>query len=174
MPFTKTAASADTCVVTDFYAASRLDLLWRLFPDGLWLDASVLLELHDMHGENILQALSGFTPPHRVEKHWEDSDYELMRVIKSRHRALTHPDIASVVLAHKYGIACLSSDAALFKTCGEYGVPAVRHVGLLDESISRHLIVAKEALTLLDGFVADGLFLPIALIEERRQRWSGS
>jgi len=37
MPFTRTSASADTCVLSDFIAVGRPDLLWRLFPDGIWL-----------------------------------------------------------------------------------------------------------------------------------------
>ncbi len=38
MPFSRTTASADTCVLSDFIAADQPGLLLRLFPDGIWVD----------------------------------------------------------------------------------------------------------------------------------------
>jgi len=37
MPQLNSTASADSCVISDFLATGRMDLLGRLFPEGLWI-----------------------------------------------------------------------------------------------------------------------------------------
>ena len=59
MPFTRTTASADTCVLSDFTAVGRADLLSKLFPDGIWVDASVIVELQGQFGDSSSPASSG-------------------------------------------------------------------------------------------------------------------
>jgi hypothetical protein len=53
MPFTRTTASADTCVLSDFIAVERVGLLSQLFPDGIRVDANVILELQDELGASV-------------------------------------------------------------------------------------------------------------------------
>lgn len=38
MPFSRTTASADTCVLSGFIAVEQPGLPLRLFPDGIWVD----------------------------------------------------------------------------------------------------------------------------------------
>jgi predicted nucleic acid-binding protein len=172
MPFTNRAAAADTNVLTDFFTAGCLELLWQLFPDGLWLDASVLMELQESHDDELLRTVRHCGWRMHGEKNRSEQDYGLMQSIKGAHPALKHPDIACVVLAKKYGLTCLSADQLVFKTCGELRLPVVRHVGLLEESIERGLIAAAQASDFLNAFLDNGLYLPRVVIDRSLEKWA--
>jgi len=122
MPFTKTTASADTCVLSDFVAVGRTDLLSRLFPDGIWVDASVVVELEDQFGSSVRQEMTEGGCELLIERGYNPAHYVEMADIKRTRPGMRHPDIATVVLARRYGGTCLSSDAAVRKTCTERGI----------------------------------------------------
>lgn len=164
MPFTRTTASADTCVLSDFIAVGRPDLLWRLFPDGIWIDAGVALELQLQFGTSVLADLRIQACEPLVERGFEASHYIEMAEIKTRRPALRHPDIACVVLARMHGATCLSSDGAVRKTCQERGVLIAGQVGCLTEAIDRLLLNRAQAQDLLRTFLANGLYLPASVV----------
>lgn len=164
MPFTRTTASADTCVLSDFIAVGRADLLWRLFPDGIWIDPSAAQELQAHYGTGALADLRTQGCEPLVERNFDVRDYVEMAEIKRRRPALLHPDIACVVLARMHGATCLSSDAAVRKTCQERGIPMAGQVGCLEEAVKRRLLKRAEGQDLLRAFLAKGLFLPSSVV----------
>jgi hypothetical protein len=131
MPFSSTTASADTCVLSDFIAADQPGLLLRLFPDGIWVDLSVIVELEERFGPALRArvAVGGLTL--LVERDYAASDYADMAEIKRTRPAMRHPDIASVVLARKNDGTCLSSDGAVRKTCMERQIRIAGQLGCL-------------------------------------------
>jgi len=171
MPFSRRQASLDTNILRYFFAAGRLDLIWALFPDGVWIDPSVLHELRNEFGNALATELSRDGFPFQVERQFDDYDYVQMAEIKARHRALKHPDIVTVVVAEKQGITCLSADDVVRKVCEERGVPFARHLGCLDEAIRRGLLGPADAVDLMEGFLAGGLYLPRTIIETYRKKW---
>ena len=94
-----------------------------------------------------------------------------MAEIKARHRALKHPDIATVVVAEKQGITCLSADDVVRKVCEERGIPFARHLGCLDEAVSRELLGLADAVDLMEKFLEGGLYLPAAMVARYRNKW---
>ena len=164
MPFTRTSASADTCVLSDFIAAGRPDLLWRLFPDGIWIDPGATIELQVQFGTSILADLRTQGCEPLIERGFEPVDYIEMAEIKTRRPALRHPDIACVVLARMHGATCLSSDGAVRKTCQERGIQMAGQVGCLTEAVARLLLKRAQAQDLLQIFLANGLYLPASVV----------
>lgn len=164
MPFTRTSASADTCVLSDFIAAGRPDLLWRLFPDGIWIDPGAAIEIQVQFGPSILANLRAQGCEPLIERGFEPGDYIEMAEIKTRRPALRHPDIACVVLARMHGATCLSSDGAVRKTCQERGILMAGQVGCLTEAIDRRLLKRTQAQDLLRTFLANGLYLPTSVV----------
>ncbi|HHJ19458.1 MAG TPA: hypothetical protein ENJ84_06475 [Gammaproteobacteria bacterium] len=173
MPFSSRQASLDTNILYYFHAVGRLDLLWALFPEGVWIDPAVLQEIRDELGTDIEDSLRGQGLVFHVEKQFEDRHYVEMAEIKARHRGLKHADIVTIVVAGKRGITCLSADDPVRKTCEERNIPFARHLGCLDEAIARGLLTGEEALALLDGFIVEGLYLPRSLVNEFRSKWKG-
>jgi len=171
MPFSHTQASLDTNILYYFHAAGRLDLIWNLFPDGLWIDPTVLHELRKELGGTFEADLEQDGFQFQVERQFEDHDYVQMAEIKARHRALKHPDIVTVVVAEKQSITCLSADDVVRKVCEERGIPFARHLGCLDEAVRRKLLEPADAAALMAEFLEGGLYLPAAMVAKYRSRW---
>ncbi|WP_200236483.1 hypothetical protein [Lamprobacter modestohalophilus] len=166
MPFTRITASADTCVLSDFIAVGRVGLLSQLFPGGVWVDASVIVELQDQFGASVRdQAISGGCQL-LLERGYDASHYAEMAKIKGTRPAMRHADIATVVLARKCGGICLSSDAAVRKTCTERGIPIAGQLGCLRACVQQRLLTKTDADQLLDLFVRNGLYLPRNAVDE--------
>ena len=171
MPFRKCQASVDTNILYYFFAAGRLDILWTLFPEGIWIDPAVFYEIR-REFENDLEAwLHEQGLGYQVERQFEDAHYVEMAEIKARHRGLKHPDIATIVVAGKHGVTCLSADDAVRKTCDERDIPFARHIGCLEEAVRREVITSAEALRILEAFLEEGLYLPLPLVTECREKW---
>lgn len=168
MPPLKDSASADTCVVSDFLATSRLDLLGGLFPQGLWIDPSVLQELSVQFGESVLDDLRSQGCVVLIERGFGPDDYLEMAEIKRRRPALLHPDVVSVVLARMHDATCLSSDGAVRKTCQERGIDVAGHVGCLRQGMVRGLLSHRQASDLLDRMLERGLYLPASVVDDFR------
>lgn len=171
MPFSRLEASADTNILSDFYCANHVGLLWQLFPDGIWIDPYILEEIRCKFGYDFLNELKRLNLTHQVERNFEDIHYAEMAEIKARRRGLKHSDIACIVIASKRGITCLSSDDAVRKTCQERGIPLARHLSCLQTAVDRHLISAGNAIFLLQSFIDNGLYLPVDLVDEHLARW---
>jgi len=172
MPFRNAQACADTNILYYFYAIGRLDLVWALFPDGIWIDPAVLREIREVFGADLEEWLGEQDCPFQIERQFEDRHYLEMAEIKARRPGLKHADIVTIVIAGKQGITCLSADDAVRKTCEERGVSFARHVGCLDEAVCRGLLTQGEALALLDALLEEGLYLPQSLIKRFREKWS--
>ncbi len=171
MPFDHTQASLDTNILRYFFEAGRLDLIWALFPDGIWIDPSVLYEVRKEFGDALDSELKQGGFLFQVERRFEDHDYVQMAEIKARHRALKHPDIVTVVVAEKQGIACLSADDVVRKVCEERGIPFARHLGCLDEAVGRKLLEPGNAASLMEQFLEAGLYLPAAMVQNYQKKW---
>lgn len=171
MPFRKRQASVDTNILYYFFAAQRLDILWSLFPEGIWIDPSVFYEIRREFGNDLEAWLREQSLGYQVERQFEDAHYLEMAEIKARHRGLKHPDIATIVVAGKRGITCLSADDAVRKTCDERGIPFARHIGCLEEAVLREVIAPAEATRILEVFLEEGLYLPLPLVTECREKW---
>lgn len=171
MPFSRSQASLDTNILRYFFAAGRIDLIWALFPDGIWIDPSVLYELRSEFGDALAANLERDGFPFQVERQFEDHHYVQMAEIKARHRALKHPDIVTVVVAEKQDATCLSADDVVRKICEERGIPFARHLGCLDEAVSRELLGPADAVGLMEEFLEGGLYLPGFMVERYRRKW---
>ena len=75
MPFSRGQASLDTNILRYFFAAGRLDLIWALFPDGIWIDPTVLYELRKELGDALDGGLESGGFPFQVERRFDDRDY---------------------------------------------------------------------------------------------------
>lgn len=107
MPFTRTTASADTCVLSDFITGGRPDLLTQLFPDGIWVDAAVIVELTDQFGASCRDRAQAAGLNLLVERGYDAAHYAEMAEIKRTRPGMRHADIVTVVLARKIGgLAC--------------------------------------------------------------------
>lgn len=168
MPFTRATAGADTCVLSDFIAVGHAEILWRLFLDGIWVDAGALIELQGQFGPSVLDDLRARGCEPLIERRFEERHYLEMAEVKKRRPALRHPDIACVVLAGMHGATCLSSDGAVRKTCQERGVLVAGQLGCLEEAVARRRIKREEAKELLRAFLANGLYLPARLVTRFR------
>jgi len=171
MPFRKRQASVDTNILYYFFAAGRLDILWTLFPEGIWIDPTVFYEIRREFENDLKAWLYEQGLGYQVERQFEDAHNVEIAEIKARHRGLKHPDIATIVVAGKHGIACLSADDAVRKTCDERGIHFARHIGCLEEAVRREIIVPAEAIRILDAFQTEGLYLPLPLVTECRESW---
>jgi len=169
MPFTRTSASADTCVLSDFIAVDRVGLLSQLFPEGIRVDASVIVELQEQFGASIREQASANGCELLVERSYEATHYAEMAEIKRGRPGMRHADIAAVVLAGKYQVTCLSSDRAVRKTCNERGIFVAGQLGCLKVGIERQLFSRREAIDLLDRFIDNGLYLPSDLVADFRK-----
>jgi predicted nucleic acid-binding protein len=149
MPFTRTTASADTCILSDFIAVGRAALLSKLFPDGIWVDASVIVELQDQFGASVANQVKGEGCELLMERGYDSAHYAEMAEIKRSRPGMRHPDIATIVLARKYGGACLSSDGAVRKTCEERGILISGQLGCLRVCVERRLLIKQSANDLL-------------------------
>ncbi len=166
MPFTRTTASADTCVLSDFIRGGRPGLLSRLFPDGIWVDAAIIVELEDSFGASFRAMAQADGLKLLVERGYGATNYAEMAEIKRTRPGMRHVDIATVVLARKVGGTCLSSDAAVRKTCNERGILIAGQLGCLRVCVERRLLVKKEAEGLLELFLNNGLYLPQVEVEQ--------
>ena len=166
MPFTRTTASADTCVLSDFITGGRPDLLTQLFPHGIWVDAAVIVELTDQFGASCRDRAQAAGLNLLVERGYDAAHYAEMAEIKRTRPGMRHADIVTVVLARKIGGTCLSSDAAVRKTCKERGLRFAGHLGCLQVGIERRLLGKDDAGGLLHLFLDNGLYLP--QVEVRR------
>lgn len=170
MPFTRTTASADTCVLSDFIAVGRAGLLSQLFPDGIWVDASVIVELQAQFGASVRDQAISSGCELLLERGYDPGHYAEMAEIKRARPAMRHPDIATVVLARKCGGICLSSDAAVRKTCTERGLLISGQLGCLQACVQRRLLTKTGAEQLLVAFVRNGLYLPQSAVDEFLRR----
>ena len=166
MPFSRTTASADTCVLSDFIAADQPGLLLRLFPDGIWVDPSVIVELEERFGPAIRARVAAGGLTLLVERDYAASDYAEMAEIKRTRPAMRHPDIASVVLARKNDGTCLSSDGAVRKTCAERQIRIAGQLGCLRVCVERRMVTKRGAEALLQTFLNNGLYLPRSDVEQ--------
>jgi predicted nucleic acid-binding protein len=166
MPFTRTTASADTCVLSDFIAVERVGLLSQLFPDGIRVDANVILELQDEFGASVRDQVTRDGCELLLDRAYGPEDYTEMAEIKRTRPAMRHPDIATVVLARKWGGVCLSSDAAVRKTCRERGILISGQLGCLQVCVQRRFLTKGDADHLLLTFVRNGLYLPQTAVDE--------
>ena len=173
MPFSHSQASLDTNILCYFHAAGRLDLIWKLFPEGIWIDPPVLYELRTEFDGGPEAGLEQQGFQFLVERQFEDHDYVQMAEIKARHRALKHPDIVTLVVAEKQGITCLSADDVIRKVCEERGIPFARHLGCLDEAVLRGLLRPGGAAALMETFLERGLYLPAAMVDRYHRKWTG-
>jgi predicted nucleic acid-binding protein len=165
MPFTRTTASADTCVLSDFIAVGRIGLLSRLFPDGIWIDGNVIVELQDEFGASVRDQVTSDGCELLVDRGYDPEHYAEMAEIKRTRPGMRHPDIATVVLARKWGGTCLSSDKAVRKTCEERGILIAGQIGCLEVCVHRRLLSKGDAHHLLVTFVENGLYLPQAMVD---------
>lgn len=171
MPFHNTQACVDTNILYYFYVIGRLDLVWALFPDGIWIDPAVLHEIREVFGANLENWLRKQNYPFQIELQFEDRHYLEMAEIKARRPGLKHADIVTIVIAGKHGITCLSTDDAVRKTREERNIAFARHLVCLEAAVQRHLLNSKQATNLLNGFLDEGLFLPHFLVKHYRCKW---
>lgn len=101
-----------------------------------------------------------------LERGYDPGHYAEMAEIKRTRPAMRHPDIATVVLARKRGGACLSSDAAVRKTCVERGILVSGQLGCLQICVKRRLLTKRDADQLLVAFLTNGLYLPQTTVNE--------
>jgi predicted nucleic acid-binding protein len=164
MPFTKTTASADTCVLSDFIMADRVSLLFHLFPEGIRVDASVIVELQEQFGASVREQVSASGCDLLIERAYEAAHYAEMAEIKRHRPGMRHADITTVVLAGKYQGTCLSSDGAVRKTCQERSILVSGHLGCLQAGVERALCSSGQAADLVSKFMENGLYLPDKLV----------
>jgi predicted nucleic acid-binding protein len=153
-------------VLSDFIAVGRAGLLSQLFPDGIWVDASVILELQGQFGASVHDQLTSSGCELLIERGYDPVHYAEMAEIKRTRPAMRHPDIATVVLARKCGGTCLSSDAAVRKTCRERGILISGQLGCLRACVQRRLLTKGDADQVLVMFLRNGLYLPQAAVDE--------
>jgi predicted nucleic acid-binding protein len=141
-------------------------LLSKVFPDGIWVDASVIIELEDLFGSSIPTQTRNNCCELLVERGYDAAHYAEMAEIKRSRPGMRHPDIASVILAHKHGGTCLSSDGAVRKTCAERGILISGQLGCLKICVQRLLLKQKDANALLRTFLDNGLYLPEPAVDD--------
>ncbi len=171
MPFSNSQASLDTNILYYFHVVGRLDLIWALFPEGVWIDPAVLQEIREEFGADLEIHLKEQGFVFQTERQFKDKHYLEMAEIKARRRGLKHADIVTIVVAGKQGATCLSADDPVRKTCDERQIPFARHLGCLDEAIRRGLLCGDEALVILDLFLDEGLYLSGSLVDDFRKSW---
>lgn len=172
MPFSCPRCVVDTNVMSDFYQCNCLELIWSLYPGGVWIDPYVSEELKTQFGLNVQLTLEALQLPYQFTSNYDEVQLLEMVEIKKRRRALKFADISCIVNAKINDAVCLSADKAVVKTCAERGVKVARHGGLLEESLKRDYITKPQALTFLSGFLSQGLTMPPSLRDELLNKFS--
>ncbi len=157
MPFSCPRCVIDTNVLSDFYECDCIQLIWDLFPGGVWIDPYVSEELKVKFELDVQAELTARQLPYNFTNDYEPEHYAEMAEIKARRRALKHADISCILNAGLNDATCLSADNAVFKTCQERNVRVTRHGGILVEAIARGLVTKAEALAFFLAFLERGL-----------------
>lgn len=166
MPFECPRGVIDTNVLSDFYEGGCLGLIWQVYPGGVWIDPYVCEELKVKYNLDVQEELARLNLPYNFTNDYEPEHYVEMAEIKIRRRALKYADISCVVNARIHEATCLSADNAVYKTCGERGVKAARHGGLLQEAVRRGLLNKQQALTHFQFFLDRGLTMRPSIREQ--------
>lgn len=122
MPFECPRCVIDTNVLSDFYEGKCLDLIWQIYPGGVWIDPYVCEELKAKYNLDVQEQLTRLQLPYNFTNDYEPEHFIEMAEIKNRRRALKYADISCVVNARIHDATCLSADNAVYKTCAERGV----------------------------------------------------
>jgi len=157
MPFECPRCVIDTNVLSDFYECECIQLIWSLFPGGVWIDPYVCEELKAKYDLDVQQELARLQLPYNFTNDFEPEHYAEMQEIKARRRALKHADISCVINARVNQATCLSADNAVYKTCQERQVRVARHGGILLEAVKREMITKTQALEFFQAFLDRGL-----------------
>lgn len=166
MPFECPRCVIDTNVLSDFYECGCIQLIWDLFPGGVWIDPYVCEELKVKFALDVQQELARLQLPYNFTNDYEPEHYAEMQEIKTRRRALKHADISCILNARLNDATCLSADNAVFKTCQERNVRVSRHGGVLLEAVNRGMITKAEALAFFLAFLERGLTMRPSIREE--------
>ena len=166
MPFECPRCVIDTNVLSDFYEGKCLDLIWQIYPGGVWIDPYVCEELKAKYNLDVQEQLTRLQLPYNFTNDYEPEHFIEMAEIKNRRRALMYADISCVVNARIHDATCLSADNAVYKTCAERGVKAARHGGLLQEAVHRRLIHKQQALMHFQFFLDRGLTMKSSVREQ--------
>ncbi|RLM12853.1 PIN domain-containing protein [Gibbsiella quercinecans] len=166
MPFECPRCVVDTNVLSDFYESDCLPLIWQIFPGGVWIDPYVCEELKAKYELDVQQELARLQLPYNFTNDYEPEHLVEMAEIKTRRRALKYADISCVVNARIHEATCLSADNAVYKTCGERGVKAARHGGILQEAVRRSMLTKHQALAYFQRFLDSGLTMKPSIREQ--------
>lgn len=166
MPFECPRCVIDTNVLSDFFECGCLALIWQIFPGGVWIDPYVCEELKAKYNLDVQNELGRLQLQYNFTNDYEPEHFAEMAEIKIRRRALKYADISCVINARIHDATCLSADNAVFKTCGERGVRAARHGGLLQEAVRRQLITKQEANAHFQLFLERGLTMKPSIREQ--------
>lgn len=166
MPFECTRCVIDTNVLSDFYEGGCLLLIWKIYPDGVWIDPYVCEELKSKYALNVQEELSRLRLQYNFTNDYEPEHFIEMAEIKTRRRALKYADISCIVNARIHDATCLSADNAVYKTCVERGVKAARHGGLLQEAVHRGFVSKHQVLTHFNFFLERGLTMKPSIREQ--------
>lgn len=160
MPFTCPRACADTNVLCDFYLAGCIEIIWHLYPDGVWIDPYVHEELKVKYNLDVYHALQVKGLEYISTKNYSAEQLMQMAEIKTRKRALKFADISCIVNSGIHDAVCLSADNAVVSICIERNIKVARHCGILEEAIRREIITKNIAYVHLIKFLDNGLTLP--------------
>ena len=174
MPFTCPRCVIDTNVMSDFFEGQCVRLIWRLFPDGVWIDPYVCEEFKAKYGLEVQRELEKHGLQYRFTADYLPEQLAEMAEIKARRMALKYADISCIVNARVNNATCLSADNAVYKTCLERGVKAARHGGILQEAVRRQHLTKVQALAYFHTFLARGLTMKSAVREEIINSFSGT
>lgn len=166
MPFNCSRCVVDTNVLSDFFECRCLNLIWNIFPDGVWIDPYVCEELKTKYDLNVQKELNRLRLPYRFTNDYDPGHFVEMAEIKTRKRALKYADISCIINARLHHATCLSADNAVFKTCVERGVKAARHGGILQEAVRRDLLTKPQALGHFECFLSRGLTMKTSVREQ--------
>lgn len=166
MPFECPRCVIDTNVLSDFFESGCLEVIWKIFPGGVWIDPYVCEELKAKYDLDVQQELMRLNLQYNFTNDYEPENLVEMAEIKTRRRALKYADISCVVNARIHDATCLSADNAVYKTCGERGVKAARHGGILQEAVRRQLLTRQEALAIFLLFLERGLTMKSSVREQ--------
>lgn len=166
MPFECRRCVIDTNVLSDFFECGCLNLIWQIFPEGVWIDPYVCEELKAKYNLDVQSELNRLQLQYNFTNDYEPEHFAEMAEIKTRRRALKYADISCVVNARIHDATCLSADNAVFKTCDERGVKAARHGGILQEAVTRQFITKAQAREYFQFFLDNGLTMKLSIREQ--------
>jgi hypothetical protein len=172
MPFNCDRCVVDTNVLSDFYEADCLEIIWDLFTGGVWVDPYVCEELKRRFGIDVALCLQQKNLAYHYTNNLTEESYIEMAEIKARKNALKTADILCIIYSKLNDATCLSADGAVVRICVERDVKVARHGGILEEALRRRHITKQEALRLFTMFLGQGLMMSQALRQEFIQKFS--